>query len=144
MLNINQDINPKKIIVAGDSAGGNLALSLSLLCIKHGVRIPDGLYLAYPALNLNTKVFSPSLLLALDDQIVPYTFLKMCLESYLLDSNSKPDMDPFISPAVASDEVIHKEKNLFKHFFFFEKEFKHFFTQAFGKTPTDKTVLRNK
>ena len=73
--------------------------------------MPDGLYLAYPALNLNTKIFSPSLMLALDDQIVPYTFLKMCLESYLSDPRSRPELDPFISPAVASDEVYQKIKN---------------------------------
>lgn len=46
------NVNPKKIIVVGDSAGGNLAIALGLKCVKEGVRVPDGLLLVYPALNL--------------------------------------------------------------------------------------------
>ena len=69
--------------MVGDSAGGNLVLSLTLRCIKHGVRVPDGLLLAYPALNLVQKKFSPSLLEALDDVILPHTFLKLCLDAYV-------------------------------------------------------------
>ena len=40
-----------KIIVSGDSAGGNLALALCTLCIQKkidGIRKPDALLLAYP------------------------------------------------------------------------------------------------
>ena len=42
------EIKPKKIIIAGDSAGGNLAIGITLRCIKLGIRMPDGLLLAYP------------------------------------------------------------------------------------------------
>jgi len=41
-------IKPTKIILAGDSAGGNLALGVTLLAIKNNVKVPDGLMLAYP------------------------------------------------------------------------------------------------
>lgn len=61
------------------------------------------------ALNLSVKCFSPSLLIALDDQIVPFTFLKMCLKLYLSDPKCKPEVDPFISPILASEEVILKK-----------------------------------
>ncbi len=37
-----------RVILAGDSAGGNLALALVLRCIRTGFRPPDGLLLAYP------------------------------------------------------------------------------------------------
>lgn len=43
-----QEIKPKKIIIAGDSAGGNLAVNITMRCIKYGIRIPDGLLLSYP------------------------------------------------------------------------------------------------
>jgi hormone-sensitive lipase len=96
-----------------------LAIDITLRCIKFGIRLPDGLLLAYPgliyyliisngyhlALNLSSKCFSPSLLMALDDQIVPFTFLKMCLKLYLSDERCKPEADPFISPILASPEV---------------------------------------
>ena len=41
-------INPVNVIVVGDSAGGNFAMGLVLRCIHTGIRIPDGLLLAYP------------------------------------------------------------------------------------------------
>lgn len=46
------DIVPKKVVLVGDSAGGNLVGALTLLAIKTGVRVPDGILMAYPALNL--------------------------------------------------------------------------------------------
>ena len=46
------NIEPKRIILAGDSAGANMCLGIAFLCIKHNVRAPDGLLICYPALNL--------------------------------------------------------------------------------------------
>jgi hormone-sensitive lipase len=40
---------PKKIIMVGDSAGGNLILSITLMAIKRGFRVPDGVVPCYPA-----------------------------------------------------------------------------------------------
>ena len=72
-----------KIILVGDSAGGNLVASVTTMAIERKFRVPDGLILCYPALNLSKKYFTPSLLLALDDPILPYPFLKMCINSYI-------------------------------------------------------------
>ena len=83
-------IRPDKIILVGDSAGGNLAAALTVLAIERNYRIPDGIVLAYPALNLSKKKFTPSLLLSLDDPILPYPFLKMCLSSYVGDFSQHP------------------------------------------------------
>ena len=77
------DADPFKIILVGDSAGGNLVAALTNMLIKFGLRAPDGLVLVYPALNLNFNNYTPSLLTALNDTILPHTFLKICAKSYL-------------------------------------------------------------
>ena len=77
------NIKPEKIILIGDSAGGNLVAALTIMAINKGFRIPDGLILCYPALSLSKLRFTPSLLLSVDDQLLPYPFLKMCLDSYV-------------------------------------------------------------
>jgi hormone-sensitive lipase len=73
------DVTPKKIILTGDSAGGNLVAALTCLLIKQGLRVPDGIVLTYPALNLNYNNYTPSLLSSLDEPILPHTYLKICL-----------------------------------------------------------------
>ena len=98
-------IKDPKIILAGDSAGGNLAAALTIKLISAGYRVPDGLFLAYPAVNLIKERFSFSLVQSLDDMLVPHTFLKLCLESYLEDS-SAAEHNPLISPLVAPDDVL--------------------------------------
>jgi len=45
-------VKMKYVILAGDSAGGNLALAVTLRCIRTRFRIPDGLLLAYPGNSL--------------------------------------------------------------------------------------------
>ena len=84
------------------------------------MRIPDGLFLAYPgqtkiiylilyfdlALNLDLKEqFTPSVLLTLEDEIIPHSILKLCINSYINNENWDPKTDPFLSPIIASDEV---------------------------------------
>jgi len=61
------NIKPEKIILIGDSAGGNLVCALTIMAIKKGFRVPDGLILCYPALSLSKVRFTPSLLLSVDD-----------------------------------------------------------------------------
>lgn len=103
------NIVPKKIILAGDSAGGNLALGVALLCIKYKVRIPDGILLAYPVLDLNFERYTPSMMIPLEDIILPHTFLQLC-HNYYVPPNSKmnPEIDPFISPICAADHLLQK------------------------------------
>ena len=77
------NVQVEKIILVGDSAGGNLVASLTNLLINLKLRVPDGIVLVYPALKLNYYGYTPSLLTALNDMILPHTFLKICLKSYL-------------------------------------------------------------
>jgi hormone-sensitive lipase len=66
------DIVPQRVVLVGDSAGGNLIAALTLLCIKERVRVPDGLLMAYPALNLSVTEFTPSMLISLNDGCIIY------------------------------------------------------------------------
>jgi hormone-sensitive lipase len=98
------NIDPKTYVLVGDSAGGNLVLALAYKILKSGLPGPSGLVLAYPALNLNKDSCSPSLLHALEDLLVPHTFLKLCLEAYL---NGILDIsNPLISPTFIEDEIL--------------------------------------
>mmetsp|Transcript_28093 Transcript_28093/g.27791 ORF Transcript_28093/g.27791 Transcript_28093/m.27791 type:complete len:420 (+) Transcript_28093:393-1652(+) len=99
-------ITPEKIIVTGDSAGGNFALALTYKCILSGIKVPDGLILSYPSLRLDKNFFTPSLLLSLDDFLIPHTLMKLIVENYLKDPSLDPVNDIFISPIAASDEMI--------------------------------------
>ena len=87
-------IKPEKIILVGDSAGGNLVAALTLLSIQRKYRKPDGLILAYPALNLSKQSFTPSLLLSIDDPLLPLHFWTMCQNSYIGDYSKTPQCDP--------------------------------------------------
>jgi hormone-sensitive lipase len=100
-------IKSDKIVVTGDSAGGNLALALTLRTIKMGIQVPDGCMLSYPALNLYAKRFVPSYYMAIDDVILPYSLLKLCIKAYIPEEFC-PMVDPFLSPVMASDEMLSK------------------------------------
>jgi len=69
--------------------------------------VPDGCLLSYPALNLHPPNYSPSFLLAIEDQILPYSVLKLCIKAYIPEE-FKPDFDPFISPVLASNELLEQ------------------------------------
>ena len=45
-------VEPKKIILMGDSAGGNLVAALTNYLILGGYRVPDFNILAYPGINV--------------------------------------------------------------------------------------------
>ncbi|CAD8175394.1 unnamed protein product [Paramecium octaurelia] len=102
------NINLKQLILAGDSAGGNMALGICYRAIKIGIRIPDGLFLPYPVVNLNFKIFNPYLLNGLIDQIAPTTILVVVLREYLNSGKEHPDTDPYISPIIADDSFLAK------------------------------------
>ena len=93
----------KKIVIVGDSAGANLGMAMINLAIKYQIRVPDALFLIYPALSLEDNRYTPSILKALEDMVLPHTFLKICQKSYLQDERLKAGEDPFISPMYTSD-----------------------------------------
>lgn len=99
-------VNPEKIIITGDSAGGNLAAALSYKILIEKIQKPYGIMLAYPAVRLDINHYSRSVHLALEDKLLPHTFLKICLNSYIQDPSLDPTKDIFISPYQADDEIL--------------------------------------
>ena len=99
-------IRPRKIILAGDSAGGNLVMGCALRALELGVRPPDGLLLAYPAINISPAAYSPSHLLALDDMILHHTFLKLCYGCYVQDPSFEQRFPYYLSPFYAPDSLL--------------------------------------
>ncbi|KAA8495543.1 Hormone-sensitive lipase [Porphyridium purpureum] len=94
----------RKVIIAGDSAGGNLALSVTYELMQRSTRGPDGIVLAYPALYLS-PAWSASRLLSFFDPLLPTASLELCLRSYVpADMNGGSNY--FLSPCLAPDEVL--------------------------------------
>jgi len=55
-------IKTDSVVLAGDSAGGNLVMALTLRAIKMGIKVPNGCFLVYPALNMCPKKVRSKLL----------------------------------------------------------------------------------
>lgn len=96
----------ERVVFAGDSAGGNLAVAVALKVNQLGVRAAEGICIAYPSL-LVTMAWSPSRLLSFFDPLMPLSVLELCQKSYVSEGfdGSK---DPIISPLLASDDELQK------------------------------------
>lgn len=101
-------IDPYNIILAGDSAGGNLCLGLLNLLIINRVKLPTLVILSYPALRLDIDFFTPSYLNMLNDFILPYHIVKFCFDCYIDYKNlTYIGIDnPFLSPIYTPDSIL--------------------------------------
>lgn len=72
----------ERICLAGDSAGGNLCLALSLRMIQLQLRRPDAMFCAYTPVMLNAHP-SPSKVLTCMDPLIPLEFLLTCVHAYV-------------------------------------------------------------
>ena len=100
------NISTKRIILSGDSAGGNLIFALVFLLIVHKRRLPDLILAEYPCCDTSLYNMSPSMLLCLGDGILNINFLKFCNEAYRRDYED--DEDPFLNPIKATPGLIKK------------------------------------
>jgi acetyl esterase/lipase len=57
----------ENVVIVGDSAGGELAVAVSLLAVLRKFKKPAGLVLPYPVCSSNMSHFMPSSLLTIDD-----------------------------------------------------------------------------
>lgn len=116
-----------KIILVGESAGGNLCAALALKTIQLGIRKPDGILLTYAPLNLQC-VPSASRIIGFCDPLLPFSILVKCFKAYasLEDAPLSEDQireflddpvkifefetpkDPFLSPYIAPEELLRE------------------------------------
>ncbi|KAI0561032.1 hormone-sensitive lipase [Gracilaria domingensis] len=94
----------ERVVFVGDSAGGNLAVAVALLVGELGVRPPDAVCVAYPALHINSA-WSPSRLLSFFDPMLPLSVLELCLKSYVGEHDDNC-ANPLVSPTLAPDEQL--------------------------------------
>ncbi|XP_039208135.1 hormone-sensitive lipase isoform X3 [Crotalus tigris] len=78
------------VCLAGDSAGGNLCITVSMRAAAFGIKMPDGIMAAYPVTLLEIAA-SPSRLLALLDPLLPLSVLCKCLSAYAGMESEQPD-----------------------------------------------------
>ncbi|MCI8766000.1 MAG: alpha/beta hydrolase [Lachnospiraceae bacterium] len=87
--------DPQKIVVAGDSAGGGLALALALYLRDHGMAMPAGLALMSPWTDLTCSGESHKTNFHRDPQFGNTTDNLLYDSAYIGDADPR---DPYLSP----------------------------------------------
>ena len=98
--------HPKKIILVGDSAGGCLVAAVTIKAITSGFRVPDGLLLLYPGINMDRNIFSSSFLVSLENGILSFPLYKVIADAYL--KNGYTVTNPLVSPLCCSEEILSR------------------------------------
>ena len=112
-------VNPDKIMVGGDSAGGNLAIGVTLMARDRGISLPSKVMLIYPATD--RRMLTDSMKKYTDTPVWDARLSKMMWDAYLGERQSEhieyaspieaPNLDSF--PAtymeVAEFDCLHDE-----------------------------------
>lgn len=69
----------EKVLLTGDSAGGNLLLGVTTLSLIKGIKPPDGLHPLYTPVECSRLAFGPSVLTGIDDELINPAFLNLCI-----------------------------------------------------------------
>ena len=109
---------PEKIILAGDSSGGNfvLAVTFLIICLNlyegKNIRMPDFILPLYPACHTGIKNMSLSLASSFEDfmlNIKSLLFINKAYRGYYPN-----DLDPFLNPSEVTNDILkHLPKTTF-------------------------------
>lgn len=94
-------------MLTGDSAGGLLAVMVNMLAILRGFKEPVGLLVNYPLFCLDFKRFFPSVLIAIDEDILSHHVLLLAFAT-AMRSGGNADINPLLSPIYACDELLRR------------------------------------
>ena len=120
---LNMDI--KHIILYGDSAGGNIILSLNSLLIalkeydinlRDKIILPDLLLPFYPVAHVSVDNFSNSILLSLDSKAWNTNIVKYMVQQYL-GNYPLQEKDLFLNPILLNDFILDRWTNKIRIFF---------------------------
>ena len=152
---LNMDI--KHIILYGDSAGGNIILSLNSLLIvlkeydknlRDKIVLPDLLLLSYPVTHVSVDNYSNSILLSLDSQMWNTNSLKYMCQQYL-GNYPLEEKDLFLNPIKLNDFILDRMTNKIRFFFGSNDIFRddsikllHVFSKYNNKNRTNKIDVR--
>lgn len=100
------NIIPDKIVLAGDSAGGNHIVSISLKAKLSGFRKPDCLLAIYPVLTQNPQKVNFGTFLSLNDQILHFHFYRQMRKVYLKDKKLFENV--LVSPLEGEEQVFEE------------------------------------
>ena len=98
---------PDRIVLTGDSAGGALCITTTILAIVNNFKIPTGIMPIYPAVSADLTKFMPSYLLAIDDLFLTSAFLNYCSESFVAH-RVNPATNFLVSPINITDEILKR------------------------------------
>ena len=71
----------ERVILVGDSAGGNFAITVAMKAKELGLRVPDSILSVYPSVN-STSAACPSRIMAMVDPLLPLGIMQSCQEAY--------------------------------------------------------------
>ena len=112
----------ENVILAGDSAGGNLVVGLTHQCITLDLPRPNAIALFYPSL-LSQTYPSPSRLMTMFDTMAMFPLLLRCVNSYAnpgyikslprtyaeeLEASVEHIHDPLLSPLLSTPNILIK------------------------------------
>ena len=118
-------LNIKHIILAGDSAGANLALGLYnlLIAIKEyepqigkNIILPELILAQYPVTFVNLKSFSNSFLLSLYNPMLNIETMKFMYETYV-GKYEIEEQDCFLNPIKVNNFILDRIKSKIRIFF---------------------------
>jgi acetyl esterase len=93
--------DPQKIIVAGDSAGGNLSTVLCMMCRDKNIQPPISQILAYPVVDMGSSVDRESYRIYGEHYNLDYKHVVSYNCAYVHDENDF--LNPYVSPLYADD-----------------------------------------
>ena len=103
---------PEKIILSGDSSGGNFILALTFLIIcmneyeNKNIRMPDLLLPLYPCCHTGIKNMSLTLALSFEDFMLDIKALHYINRAYR--GYYPNDLDPFLNPLEVPENILKK------------------------------------